>query len=328
MADRLIATWRTRIDGWQRQHSVLGFPLAVQRKYGEDDGGRHAALMTYYGFLSIFPLLLLLVAAVTRILSGNDELRAQFINEIVPEQFRDTVNSALLALPSGGIPFIVGIAGVIGTSLGIASTAHDTLNHVAGVPQRLRLTGFKRTMRVLLMVFVLLIGLAAVASVGVALSRLPQQSTLDAVVQAIATIAVFFAVMWLGTILLLPSRPSFRSVWPVALLAAVVSAAFLGFGALLIPRFIERAGPVYGAFATIVGLLAFISLVCQALVYSAEVAAVRHFRLWPRSLDPDHLTPADHRALSLLAREQERLPQQRVVSEFVDSSTPDSNPSP
>ena len=65
-----------------------------------------------------------------------------------------------------------------------------------------------------------------------------------------------------------------------------------------------------------------------ALVYSAEVAAVRHFRLWPRSLDPDHLTPADHRALSLLAREQERLPQQRVVSEFVDSSTPDSNPSP
>ena len=319
MANGLVATWRARIDAWQRGHAVLGFPLAVQRKYGEDDGGRHAALMTYYGFLSIFPLLLLLVAAVTRILAGNDELRAQFINEIVPSQFRDTVNSALLALPSGGLPCLVGIAGVVGTSLGIASTAHDTLNHVAGIPVGKRLTGVKRLIRVLLVVVVLLVGLAAVASVGVAMNRLPEQNTLTNIVQVVATISVLFFVMWMGTILLMPRPPRFHAVWPVALLGAVVSAAFLGFGALLIPRFIERSGPVYGAFASIVGILAFISLVCQALVYSAEVAAVRHYRLWPRSLDPGKPTSADLLALTILAREQERLPGQQITSVIVDA---------
>jgi membrane protein len=52
-------------DGLQRRHGVLGFPYAVIKKYGDDEGGRHAALITYYGFLSIFPLLLLGVAVLT-----------------------------------------------------------------------------------------------------------------------------------------------------------------------------------------------------------------------------------------------------------------------
>ena len=35
-------------DGVQRRHGVLGFPYAVVKKYGDDDGGREAALITYY----------------------------------------------------------------------------------------------------------------------------------------------------------------------------------------------------------------------------------------------------------------------------------------
>ena len=56
--NRIIA-WADRL---QRRHRVLGFPYAVVKKYGDDEGGREAALITYYGFLSIFPLLLLGVA--------------------------------------------------------------------------------------------------------------------------------------------------------------------------------------------------------------------------------------------------------------------------
>ena len=55
LPNRIIA-WADRL---QRQHGMLGFPYAVVKKYGDDEGGRHAALITYYGFLSIFPLLLL-----------------------------------------------------------------------------------------------------------------------------------------------------------------------------------------------------------------------------------------------------------------------------
>jgi hypothetical protein len=62
LVNRIIA-WA---DGLQREHGVLGFPDAVVKKYGDDAGGRQTALITYYGFLSIFPLLLLGVAVLSR----------------------------------------------------------------------------------------------------------------------------------------------------------------------------------------------------------------------------------------------------------------------
>ena len=80
LVNRIFA-WADRL---QRKHGVLGFPYAVVKKYGDDDGGRQAALITYYGFLSIFPLLLLAVAVLSRVLTANDELRERLINEIVP----------------------------------------------------------------------------------------------------------------------------------------------------------------------------------------------------------------------------------------------------
>jgi membrane protein len=54
-----------------------------------------------------------------------------------------------------------------------------------------------------------------------------------------------------------------------------------------------------------------------ALVCSAEIAAVRRAELWPRAIDRDRPTPADARALALLAREQERTAADRIESWLV-----------
>src|ERR1700755_2783801 len=103
--NRLIA-WA---DGVQRRHGVLGFPYAVIKKYGDDDGGREAALITYYGFLSIFPLLLLGVAILSPGLVANAYLRQQLITAIVPPVLQSTVEQALTTLPSSTVPFIAGL---------------------------------------------------------------------------------------------------------------------------------------------------------------------------------------------------------------------------
>jgi len=75
--------------------------------------------------------------------------------------------------------------------------------------------------------------------------------------------------------------------------------------------------------STVAGMFALLYLVNQALVYAAEVAAVRHARLWPRALDVNRPTAADARAMALLAREQERIPAARVAFRLVsrDSSS-------
>ena len=65
----------------------------------------------------------------------------------------------------------------------------------------------------------------------------------------------------------------------------------LNAGAPLLARLVTKAGPVYGSFATVAGIFALLYLVGQALVYAAEVAAVRYAGLWPRAVDltrPDH----------------------------------------
>src|SRR4249920_2197986 len=80
LVNRIFA-WADRL---QRKHGVLGFPYAVVKKYGDDDGGRQAALITYYGFLSIFPLLLLGLAVLSRVLADHPDLRRRLIAEIVP----------------------------------------------------------------------------------------------------------------------------------------------------------------------------------------------------------------------------------------------------
>ena len=46
------------LDRFQGSHTILAFPVAVIKRYGDDQAGKQAALVTYYAFLSLFPLLL------------------------------------------------------------------------------------------------------------------------------------------------------------------------------------------------------------------------------------------------------------------------------
>jgi uncharacterized BrkB/YihY/UPF0761 family membrane protein len=123
---------------------------------------------------------------------------------------------------------------------------------------------------------------------------------------------VIFAVLLLGARLLLVRPAPVRALWPAAVLGAVAVTLVLSLGTALLARLVSRAGAVYGSFATVAGMFALLYLVSQALVYSAEVAAVRYARLWPRALDLTRPTAADARTLTLLARQQERIPAARV----------------
>ena len=96
----------------------------------------------------------------------------------------------------------------------------------------------------------------------------------------------------------------------------------LNAGAPLLARLVTKAGPVYGSFATVAGMFALLYLVGQALVYAAEVAAVRYARLWPRALDLTRPTAADVRALTLLACEQERIPAARIQFHLAAQGSP------
>jgi membrane protein len=309
-------------DGVQRRHGVLGFPYAVIKKYGDDDGGREAALITYYGFLSVFPLLLLGVAILSRVLTANPDLRERLITAIVPPVLQSTVDQSVTTLPTSTVPFIVGLIGLLFSGTGVVFSVSQTLNNVAAVPRRIRAGFVPRYIRVFVMLAVLLLGAGAVGALTVAVTAIPNLAGAERVVAALGSALVIFAVLLLGARLLLARPAPFRAIWPGAALGAVAATLVLSLGPLLLTRLVSRAGPVYGSFATVAGMFALLYLVSQALVYSAEVAAVRYARLWPRALDVNRPTEADARAMALLAREQERIQAARVDLRLASPDAP------
>lgn len=325
MADGSAAPW-DRVIAWaervQARHGALGYPYAVMKKYGDDQGSRHAALLTYYAFLSLFPLLLLVVTVLQRVLVTNPELRDRLVSAIVPPDLQDTVQSAIAAMPTSGLPLVVGIVGLVLSGLGIVGAAYDTLNHLAGVPFRSRFGFLPRTLRTFAALVVLVVGVIGIGAMTAVVGAVPELSAVSRVALFLGGVLLAGLVMRVLIALLLPVRSTFGSLWPGLLLAGAAVSTLLTFGAALLPGFVARSGPVYGGFATIVGLFALLALVFQAVVIAGEAVVVRRRRLWPRALVSDKPFAADKRALSALARQQERIRGHRVRSTF-DPPVPD-----
>ena len=303
-------------DATQRRHAVFGFPYAVVKKYGDDEGGRHAALLTYYGFLSIFPLLLLIVVVVTAVVRNDPALRQKLLDAIIPEALQSVVNTDVLSLPTSGIPLVAALVGLLFAGMGIVFSAYQTLNHLAAVPHRKRLEFVPRYARIVAMLLILIAGAFGIGAFTVVAGALPDLPGLSRVAVYLGTTAIVFLLLWSATGLLLPHRARFLIVWPAALVGSLAITGLLTFGAVVLPRLVAKSGPVYGSFATIVGLFTLIYLVSQVVVYAAEIAIVRRRRLWPRALDTLNPTDADRRSLLYLAREQERIRVQRIDADF------------
>jgi len=62
---------------------------------------------------------------------------------------------------------------------------------------------------------------------------------------------------------------------------------------------IAHASPLYGTFATVLGLIAWLYLQAQLMLYAIEINVVRAYQLWPRSLTPPPYTEQDRHAFGL-----------------------------
>ena len=100
-----------RIDAFQQRHRFPGFIFAVLKKFGDDSAGSLSALITYYAFLSLFPLLLVLVTVLGYVLHGNQDLQRRIIDSalgdfpVIGQQLRDNISS----VKGNGIGLVVGI---------------------------------------------------------------------------------------------------------------------------------------------------------------------------------------------------------------------------
>ncbi|MDQ3114723.1 MAG: YihY/virulence factor BrkB family protein [Actinomycetota bacterium] len=304
-----------RLDRYQRKHRRVGLPIAVFYKFFDDQGGYLAALITYYGFLSIVPLLLLGTATLGFLLAGNVELE-QRVLESTLSQF--PVIGDQLTGPEGlsgsSIAVIVGSLGAVYGALGVVQAAQNAMNIAWAVPRNKRPDPFMSRLRSALLL--LTAGLAILATTALAAIGSSRASTgggLDVVLEVGATvIAVTLntVVFTFAFRLLTVADISIRDVLPGAAIAAVVWQLLQTAGVAFVENVVQEADPTNGVFALVLGLIAWTYVGAVTLVLCVELNVVLAQELYPRALmtpfsDDVDLTPADRKAYTGYATAQQ-----------------------
>jgi len=302
------------LDRLQRRRGLLGFPLGVMKKYSDDQAGQLAALMAWYGFFSLFPLLLVFVTLLGYALRDNRELYDDIVRSAVgqfPVIGRDLQVDAL-----GGstVALVIGLVGATWAGLGITLAGQRAMDQVWSVPHRLRRSFLSSRLRGLVILVVLgLLNVAATTLVGLLVGGLGGGGIklVGFAASALLDVGLFWAVFRLFS----PDDIPTRQLWLGIALAAVGWAVLQALGGIYVDRVVRRANQTYGFFAIVIGLLSWLYLGAQMLLYAAEANVVRARRLWPRSIF-EPVTDADVQALRAAAHVEERREGERVEVTF------------
>ncbi|HEY7136274.1 MAG TPA: YihY/virulence factor BrkB family protein [Acidimicrobiia bacterium] len=297
-----------RLDEYQQRRRWLAFPLAVNKKFGDDQAGNLAALIAYYGFFSLFPLLLVLVTILGFALQGNPSLQHDILNStfkqfpVIGDQLQRNVHS----LNGNALALTIGLVGTLYGGLGVANAAQNALNEVWDVPRSKRPGFLPRLTRSLLLLAVVGGGILVATLVnGFAAGR----SGVDPVkVGAFVLATALNVVLFVVAFRVMTARDvAVRDLVPGAIVAALAFQVLQIVGGYYITHTVKNASSTYGFFAIVIGLLAWIYLQAQVLLYAAEVNVVRVRGLYPRALFPPPPTDADRRAYQQYADAEDRV---------------------
>jgi inner membrane protein YhjD len=290
-----------KADDLQQSRPWLAVPLATWKKFSDNQAGNLAALIAYYAFASLFPLLLVAYSILDLIARGNPTLagRLRKALEDYPVIGTQLGQTGSQGLSKTGIALVIGILLTLYAGRGVATAMQNAMNTVWGVPRYRRPAFPKNLLRSL--------GLIAVLGPGeiitIALSSIAggtgHLGSIGAKVAAFAVSLVLNVVLFgLGFRIATAKEIDFKDLRFGAVLAAVAWQILQLVGGAIVGHATNSA---YGVFGVVLGILAWFYLQAQITLYVVELDVVRVRKLWPRSLAPPPLTQADLRAYQMYA---------------------------
>ncbi|CUU57979.1 YihY family inner membrane protein [Parafrankia irregularis] len=316
-----------RLDRAQQSRPSVAFPLAVVYKFTEDQGGYLAALIAFYGFLSLFPLLLLLTTCLGFVLAGHPDLQEQVVSSalsqfpIIGDQLRNDVH----ALRGSAAAVAIGVFGSIWGSLGVARAVGNALDTVWAVPRRSRPNPFFARVRSFGLIGLLGLGVLLTTVLSAITTRASDLGTgLGVGLQVLAVVLGLIGNTGLVLVafqLLTVKDVSFRQVLPGAAIAAVGWQLLQSAGTYLLQYQLQGRTQVYGLFALVLGLVTWLYLLAVVIVFAMEINTVRVGRLYPRALltpftDDVVLTDSDRRVYTAYAQAEQFKSFQKVDVSF------------
>jgi YihY family inner membrane protein len=314
-----------RVDRWQQRHKPAACTFGVIKKYGDDNAGQLAASLTHTGFLTLFPLLLVLTTILGLVAASHPGLRHS-VDDAVSRQFpligRQLTGNVSALKRSSLIGLVTGLVLAIWGTAGLAQSAMFAMAQIWNIPGPHRPGYLQRLGRSGLFLLGLLVGV--VATTGLAgLSAFGHQNPGIIVAGDVLAVMVNVAMFVFAFRVLTPKGVPIRDLVPGAIVAGILWTLLQTAGALVVKHYLSSES-VYHLFAIVLALIAWIYLLVTIMLYSAELNVVLVRRLYPRSILQPPLTEADRAALALQPLQNQRREEQQVHVTFDDR--PDGEP--
>jgi len=275
--------WLHAFDRYQQRSPRLGFVMAVVKRFDDDQASQMGALIAYYGFFSLFPLLLVFVTVLGFVLQGNPSTQVSVLHStlsqfpIIGTQLQANVHS----LKGSVLALAIGLVGALLAGLGITGATQSAFNKVWQIPRKRQLGFLAWRLRGLglLAVFGVLSIISTVAAGAVTAQTAGFGAVLGGIVIALAAnLLLFFTAFRMLTAEEIPTR----DLIPGVIVAAVLWQLLEHVGGFYVGHVVRHAKDTSGLFAFVLGLLTWLYLGGEVTVLAAEVNVVRARKLWPR----------------------------------------------
>jgi uncharacterized BrkB/YihY/UPF0761 family membrane protein len=233
----------------------------------------HAGVVAFAGFLSIFPLLIALTAALDLVLANRPDLRDKLIDTAMGSIPVIGDDLQVGTTKGSGLALVVGLFGALWAALAAMNALQTAIGDVWQVVERPNFALAKlRSLLALIVVGLSLVG--STALVGIATSS-------DLPLSSIWGSAAGLGVNILGVAtsqVVLCHEIRFRFAWPGATISGVGLTVLQVAGGLLVSRYLVGASNTYGTFATVIALTAWFGLNAQAVLFGVAWNAERRAR--------------------------------------------------
>ena len=294
------------VDRWQRRVRLAGVPYAVVKKFGDDNANLVVVALAWYGFTAIFPLLLVMMTIFGFIGAqsiGTGIIRTLHEFPVIGTSFNPSNPGALHGSTLG---LIVGLIGLVYGAQGVTQTAQEAMATVWHIPQTQR-TGFLPRLGRSLAGLVT-IGGAFIVNAFVTSYATGGTTSYAIRIPVLAGLLIINTALYFATFTLLTAKAiGPRGLLPGAILGAVAFTALITVGTGLMTHQLKDASATYGAFGSVIGIVALLLLLAKLSMYAAELNPVLARRLYPRALPlGGEPTDADRQVLASIAHAEQR----------------------
>jgi membrane protein len=310
-----------KIDTYQQQHKAMAIPIAVFKKFSEDQSTNLASMIAFWAFFSIFPLLLVLVTLLGFFLPAD--MKTSVLKDVAG--YIPLLNTKTIAGLSGSWwALIIGIVSALWSGSAVVRTVQFAFNSVWEIPYHQRPKMLEKILRSIwvlgtigvgLVISVLITGFVSGTSNSLHLAWFGH--LLGYVIAIALDIGLFVAAFRMLT----DRDVSTRDVLPGAVLSGVVFWILQSLSSLIISHYLSNAQSTYGTFATVITMLWWFYMTSIVTLLGAQLNVVLKERLYPRGLVDAPDTEADHRLYDNYAKERTYDENEQVHTSFAEKKS-------